>query len=593
MASLSTPRRIRARSPWGDFAELLHWRTYSSLLYLLLGLPIGLFYFIALLLGFAVGLGLSVVLIGIPLLLLTVQAVGGFAKFERWASRALVGVDIPEPREIPPKGASARAKFFVSKAVFWKALTFLTLKWIVGLLVFAVMMVFWILTLALIGMPFYFEQINISASTEALNITRWQALTLSIAGLGVAIIWARVTNTLARATASIARFMLTDNQDEAEGQRLKLEAMALASNAALLASKLAVAGDFTTTLERVLQSACQATSASGSALIDNGRVGALYGFLNNELEPLQASGAFEIAHPDWVQKRLGTRGRVVQPVQRAAKTKRNEPWPVVAIIPLQTSSNEALIAAFAHDRALRRSDLEFLEAIADQIGVGLENARLIKSAQNQAALEERHRLARELHDSVSQALYGIALGARTAKAQLIRDPSKINEPLDYVLQLAEAGLSEMRALIFELRPEALETEGLVVALRKQAEAMQVRHKLPVQLEMNTEPELALEVKQALLRIAQEALHNTVKHAQATQAQLTLLTSSAAVLLEISDDGVGFDASQRFEGHLGQQSMRERAANIGAQYTIETAPGHGTKIRVFLPNSPSQAIQKPA
>jgi signal transduction histidine kinase len=365
---------------------------------------------------------------------------------------------------------------------------------------------------------------------------------------------------------------------------LKLEAMALASNAALLASKLAVAGDFTTTLEKVLQSACQATGASSSALVNNGRIEAFCGFSRAALEALQASGALNADHPDWSHKRLGTRGRVVQ---RAKTIKGGEPWPTLAIVTLQTSSDEVLIAAFPHHRALKRSDFDFLEAIADQVGVGLENARLIKSAQNQAALEERHRLARELHDSVSQALYGIALGARTAKAQLTRDPTKISEPLDYVLQLAEAGLSEMRALIFELRPEALETEGLVVALRKQAEAMRVRHKLPVQLEMNTEPELPLETKQALLRIAQEALHNTVKHAQATQAHLKLQVSSDGVLLEIGDDGVGFDASQRFEGHMGQQSMRERAANIGAQYTIKTAPGSGTNISVWLQAAPNR------
>jgi signal transduction histidine kinase len=557
-----------------------------------MGLPVGLFYFVALLLGFALGLGFSVVWIGIPLLFVTIQAVSGFATLERWASRTLVGVVINEPREIPPKGASARARFLISRAVFWKALTFLTLKWIVGLLVFAIMVVLWTLTIVLIGMPFCFEQINIGAPSGQLAVTRWQALALSVVGLGSAIISARITNALAQGTAHIARFMLTDHQDEAEGQRLKLEAMALASNAALLASKLAVAGDFTTTLERVLQSACQATSANGSALIDKGRIGASYGFSSTAFAALQTSGALEAAHRDWGHKRLGARGRVVQRVgkiQASAKTKKAEPWPTLAIVGLQTSSDEVLIVAFPHHRALKRSDLEFLEAIADQVGVGLENARLIQSAQNQAALEERHRLARELHDSVSQALYGIALGARTAKAQLSRDPTKISEPLEYVLQLAEAGLSEMRALIFELRPEALETEGLVVALRKQAQAVEVRHKLPVQLELSTEPELPLETKQALLRIAQEALHNTVKHAQATQAHLKLQISSAGVKLEVGDNGVGFDASQRFDGHLGQQSMRERAANIGAQYTLKTAPGSGTNIQVWLQELPSNPI----
>src|SRR5581483_1884348 len=103
---------------------------------------------------------------------------------------------------------------------------------------------------------------------------------------------------------------------------------------------------------------------------------------------------------------------------------------------------------------------ELALAVANQAAIAIENARLFERVQSAAATEERQKLARELHDSVSQALYGIALGARTARAQLDRDPAKAAEPLDYVLSLAQAGLAEMRALIFELRPESLATEGL-------------------------------------------------------------------------------------------------------------------------------------
>ncbi|MCB0222382.1 MAG: histidine kinase, partial [Anaerolineae bacterium] len=103
-------------------------------------------------------------------------------------------------------------------------------------------------------------------------------------------------------------------------------------------------------------------------------------------------------------------------------------------------------------------------AFANQAAIAIENARLYEQAQSLASLEERRHLARELHDSVSQALYGIALGTRTARMLLDRDPTKLAEPLDYIMNLAEAGLTEMRALIFELRPEILESEGLVGAL---------------------------------------------------------------------------------------------------------------------------------
>jgi signal transduction histidine kinase len=198
---------------------------------------------------------------------------------------------------------------------------------------------------------------------------------------------------------------------------------------------------------------------------------------------------------------------------------------------------------------------------------------------------ERQRLARELHDSVSQALYGIALGARTARALLDRDPQKAVEPIDYVLSLANAGMAEMRALIFELRPDSLAHEGLVVALTKQAEALRARHQIVVRARLCDEPDLALDAKDALYRIAQESLHNVVKHARAGRVELWLdaaTPQSPFVTLDIRDDGTGFDATAAFPGHLGLHSMRERAARLGGTLTIESAPGQGTHVRARIP-----------
>lgn len=199
-----------------------------------------------------------------------------------------------------------------------------------------------------------------------------------------------------------------------------------------------------------------------------------------------------------------------------------------------------------------------------------------------AALEERQRLARELHDSVSQALYGIALGARTAQTQLERDPAKLAEPLDYILSLAEAGLSEMRALIFELRPESLQNEGLVAALTKQADALRARYKLDLITRFDPEPDLSLEIKEALYRIAQEALHNIAKHAHATRVELSLQAKEEKLVLEIRDNGKGFDPVREYPGHLGLKSMRERAAQINGEFYMESAPNAGTVITVRLP-----------
>jgi PAS domain S-box-containing protein len=219
--------------------------------------------------------------------------------------------------------------------------------------------------------------------------------------------------------------------------------------------------------------------------------------------------------------------------------------------------------------------------IANQAAIAIENARLYEQAQRLAVLEERQRLARELHDSVSQALYGIGMGASTARELLARDPAQAAAPLDYVISLTEAGMAEMRALIFELRPDSLEKEGLVAALRNQAAALRARHGLEVQAEFCEEPALPFEVKEALYRIAQEALHNTVKHAQANVVEIRLDDCEGQITLEVQDDGVGFDPGAEYPGHLGLHSMRERAARLGGALEIESEAGRGTRLRACI------------
>jgi signal transduction histidine kinase len=221
-------------------------------------------------------------------------------------------------------------------------------------------------------------------------------------------------------------------------------------------------------------------------------------------------------------------------------------------------------------------------AIANQAAVAIENARLYEQAQALAALEERQKLARELHDSVSQALYGIALGVHTARTLLDRDPGLVAEPLEYVLSLAKAGLAEMRALIFELRPESLETEGLVSALSKQATALQARHDVPVETDLCEEPDLPLKIKQELYRVAQEALHNTIKHAGASQVHVRLNRTAETIILEIHDNGRGFDPRGSFPGHLGLLSMQERVKNLAGVLSIESTAGQGTTVRARVP-----------
>lgn len=229
----------------------------------------------------------------------------------------------------------------------------------------------------------------------------------------------------------------------------------------------------------------------------------------------------------------------------------------------------------AMDRVRLRRETEAARQRAEQYAA---------EAQRAAALEERNRLARQLHDSVSQALYGIALGARTARRLLDRDPMQAKEPLDYLLSLAEAGLTEMRALIFDLRPDALETEGLIPALTKQANSIRTRHGIDVQVEFCDEPNVAGRVKEEIYRITREALHNAVKHARATKIAIEARCDSDEFFIEVRDNGIGFDIQDSFPGHLGLRSMWERANRLGAELSIISAPQQGTRIGLHLPRA---------
>ncbi len=233
-----------------------------------------------------------------------------------------------------------------------------------------------------------------------------------------------------------------------------------------------------------------------------------------------------------------------------------------------------------------RRQAEVALGIANQAAVAVENAQLHRQAQLAAVLAERQRLARELHDSISQALYGIALGSHAALEMLAQRPAETEAALRYILTLAETAAAEMRALIFELRPESLEREGLVGALERQAATIRARYRLPVEAALAGEPHLAPEQKEALYRIAQEAMQNAGRHANARRIDLRLRTEPDAVILEVEDDGAGFDPDLPYPAHLGLQSMRERAANVGSRLTIRSAPGRGTLVRVITPRPAS-------
>jgi signal transduction histidine kinase len=177
------------------------------------------------------------------------------------------------------------------------------------------------------------------------------------------------------------------------------------------------------------------------------------------------------------------------------------------------------------------------------------------------------------------------MGASTARELLARDPAQAAEPLDYVISLTDAGLAEMRALIFELRPDSLEKEGLVAAITRQATALSARHELKVVTEFCEEPLLPFETKEALYRIAQEALNNTVKHARATEVTIRLSSCQELIALEVQDNGLGFDSQREYPGHLGLRTMRERAEKLSGWLEIDSGPDEGTLLRVTIPPRP--------
>jgi PAS domain S-box-containing protein len=208
---------------------------------------------------------------------------------------------------------------------------------------------------------------------------------------------------------------------------------------------------------------------------------------------------------------------------------------------------------------------------------------LRRQAAELASSQERAHLARELHDSVTQALFSMTLVTRSTELLLDRDPGEARAKLVSLRELQREALAEMRALIFELRPGNLESDGLLAALRTHTAALQGRIGLPIVVTSELAERLPLEVEEVVYRIAQEALHNVVKHAAARQVELTLDRTGDGLLLRIRDDGKGFDASAVPEGHLGLAGMRARADKIGASLTVTSRAGAGTTIEVIVPN----------
>jgi len=228
-----------------------------------------------------------------------------------------------------------------------------------------------------------------------------------------------------------------------------------------------------------------------------------------------------------------------------------------------------------------KDDRRIIKLFADQAAINIENARLHQKAEELAVMQERQRLARELHDSVAQALYTITLYADAIN--LTQSAEKKEAMIVYLGKLrevAQEGLRDMRLLIFELRPHDLEKGGLATAIRSRLESVEARSGLQTNLKVDGEERLPLRVEEELYRIAQEALNNVMKHSHAKRIEVLLEFDKQMVRMELWDDGAGFDLQlAQTKGGLGLSSMRERAQKIRAKLDVESEPGKGTRIKV--------------
>jgi PAS domain S-box-containing protein len=264
---------------------------------------------------------------------------------------------------------------------------------------------------------------------------------------------------------------------------------------------------------------------------------------------------------------------------------------LVAPIDLKDEVYGGLALYYAEPRAFCDDDMELVMVFSDQVALAVENARFREQVEQAAAAAERGRLARDLHDSVTQALFSASLVAEVLPQVWRRDPEEGMQGLEELRHLTRGALSEMRTMLLELRPSALVETRLEDLLRQLAEAITGRTKLSVELHLQPIPDLPPKVHVTFYRVAQEALHNVVKHAEASRVTISLRASPPVppqrvalwrgqVILQVSDDGPGFDPGEVGPGQLGLSIMRERAETVGAVLGIEGRPGGGTQVSLI-------------
>jgi signal transduction histidine kinase len=236
-------------------------------------------------------------------------------------------------------------------------------------------------------------------------------------------------------------------------------------------------------------------------------------------------------------------------------------------------------------REFGEADQRLIETLAAHAAVAIENARLLERSRELSIVEERNRLARELHDSVSQKLFGLVLSAEAAATLLGREDGAAGEQVARLGELAHEALVELRELIFELRPPSLEAEGLAATLRKHVDMLRRVHGREIELRIAGAGHCPPESEPDVLRVAQEALTNALRHAEAERIELRLeFRPHGRLVMTVADDGVGFDpgAPGVRSRRLGLTSMEERARALGGALSVVSRPGEGTTVTLEVP-----------
>lgn len=223
-----------------------------------------------------------------------------------------------------------------------------------------------------------------------------------------------------------------------------------------------------------------------------------------------------------------------------------------------------------------------VDLLAPHAGIAIKNARLYEQSRELSAVQERNRLARELHDSVTQTLFSMKLAAESANVLIDEDTAAARTQLVQMLELARQASSEMRSLVFELRPPELEIEGLVPTLLKHIDVLRRVHSVNIEFHQRGDRSLTPNEETQAFRIIQEALNNAIRHADAAEIVVEVVTEADKLRFSIADDGVGFDPdAPRKTRRLGLVSMSERAHELGGELSVSSAPGRGTVVTLEL------------